>query len=155
MNNPSTLLRLLYQRLKARDGGNLAGLVPRALPDAGILPGTSEFVLTKAMDLDEGGWSSAGLLIPRQYQGFIAVHYALDTDQLGTLTDEGNIVRVLSTFPLHPTVQAEEAFRSFGHASADWFLNTEPVKAQKAAVMTLSFDWSLVVDLTVQEAPTP
>lgn len=155
MRDPSTLVKLLYQRLKAPDGGNLARLVPRALGNEEIAPGLSEMALTKAVDEDGGGWSSGGLLVPRTYLGFIAVHYAVAADQHVTYPDEAAIYRVLTTFELLPQVQAEPAFRSLGQAPADWFLNTEPTKAQRPAVQTLTFDFALSIDLTLQEGPPP
>ena len=155
MQDIGPLIRLLYQRLKAPDGGNLAQLVPRALGNDQILAGRSEMAVTKTVVEPGGGWASGGFLVPHTYLGYIAVHYAVDVDQHVTFPDEAAIYRVLETFSGLPAVQAEPHFRGLGDAPADWFLNTEPTKAGKPPVLTLAFDFALSIDLTLKEGPPP
>lgn len=155
MKDPSLLIRALYQHLKAPVGGNLAKLQPRPLPDGEIVAGAAEMAVTRTEDLPGGGWCSDGLILPRAYIGYVAVHYALNTDQHTTYPDEARILRTLSSYESLSAVASEPGFRTFGSTPSTWFINTEPTKAQKAAVLTLSFDWRLEVDLVIKEGDPP
>lgn len=153
MLTPAPLFRALYQHVRAT--ASLPGLQPRPLAAGDLLAGSSEFVITRGEDLPGGGWVSAGLLVPRAYLGYIAVHYASGTDQHETYTDEAAIVRALLTFDRLPAVAANPAFRGLGDTPSDWFLNTTPEQAGKPPVLTLAFEFSLQIDLTIQEGMAP
>lgn len=150
MNDPAPLVRRLFQHVRTQ--ANLPALQPRPLPAQGIVAGSSEFVITRAPDDGAGGgWGSGGLLLPTTYQGYIAVHYAADTDQHNTLSDHAAILRALQTFGDLDAVASDPHWREMGPTPADWFLNQEPTKVQLPPVLTLSFDFSLQFDLTLQE----
>lgn len=151
MNNPGPLFRSLFKHLITE--ANLPRLIPRPLKPSEIVAGLSEFVVTRADDLPGGGWSSAGLLVPRAYMGYVAVHYAQNVDQHDTFADEAAIFRALVTFEMLPAVAAQEAFRTFGNTPSNWFLNTVPEQASQPPVLTLVFDWQMDIDLTLKEAP--
>lgn len=151
MIDPAPLFRLLYQHVRTQ--ANLPGLTPRPLASKELKGGTSEFVITAGQESPGGGWGSGGLLVPRAYQGYIAVHYAADTDQHKTFTDEAAIFRALTSFDHLPDVQSNNAFRGLGGAPSNWFLNPVPAEAGLPPVLTLAFDFTLEVDLTITETP--
>jgi hypothetical protein len=147
------LFRQLYQHVIAT--ANLPTLQPRPLKDAEIKPGTAEFVITQGIELPGSAWINGGLLIPRGYLGYIAVHYAAETSQHETFDDEANVFRALATFRALPAVASNPAFRELGDAPSVWFLNTDPVKAELPPVLTLNIDFSVQLDLTIQEGTPP
>lgn len=148
--NGALLLRLIFQRAKVM--GNLPGLIPRALQDAEIEAGRSEFAVVDSSELDGAGWDGTYEVVPRRYTGYIAVHYAPATDQHQTFGDEARLVAALATFSKDSRARAIPGFRELGLVPARWFLNDTPAKLKKSPVLTLELDWSLDVDLLVPAA---
>ncbi|CAM3666980.1 hypothetical protein [Deinococcus frigens] len=150
-DNAAHLLRLLVQRVIVL--GKLPRLIPRALHAHEIIPGRSEFCVTDSTELDSGsGWDGDFLVLPREYGGYIAVHYAQDTDQRETFPDEARLASALATFTEDARVRAVPGLRQFGLVPARWFLNDTPVSMQHPPVLTLEVEWTLGVNLLIPRA---
>lgn len=149
-DNAALLLRLVYQRAKVL--GGLTGLTPRALADGEIVAGRSEFAVSGSEEPGNAGWDGDMLVLPRVYSGYVAVHYAGDTDQRLTFGDEARLTAALATFEEDPRVGQIQGLRGIGLVPTRWFLNDAPVRAQQPAVLTLSLDWTLGVNLLIPRA---
>lgn len=146
------LLRLVYQRAKVL--GGLRDLTPRALTDLEIVPGRSEFAVVDSDDLNQGGWDGDLLVIPRQYVGYVAVHYPSTTDQRETFEDEARVMAALTTYGQDPRVTVVPGFNGMGTVPGRWFLNDRPAKVAQTPVLTLEFTWTLGVNLLIPRAFT-
>ncbi|MDV6376245.1 hypothetical protein [Deinococcus arenicola] len=113
------------------------------------MAGRAEFAVESSNDDTGGGWDGDLLVLPRRYEGYIAVHYQATVDQRDTFADEARLTAALGTYMEDARVQAIPGLRQFGVVPARWFLNDRPVALQHPPVLTLSVEWSMGVDLLI------
>jgi len=144
LKDARVILALLYQHVQ-KDAG-IPGLLPRPLLAREVVAGSSEFTVTGVRTDQGGGMSASGLIVRRIYSGYVAVHYAHDTNPGDLTPDEARLNAALEGFRLNPTVQVP-GFISFGGFDTDFRLNELPRDVQQPEVLSMFADWDLTLDL--------
>ncbi|MDL2342564.1 hypothetical protein QOL99_00175 [Deinococcus sp. MIMF12] len=159
--DPRPALRVLYHALKVtlgRDGTRpgLLDMAPRPLLAAQIVPGASEFAVSAVVP--PGAQPKvAGHLIRRVLQGYVSLHFPLG-DNPGDGVDEAALIgavleRAGQVFASYPTPGV--TFAGMGDLASDLFINDAPAELQKPAVLTLTTNFDLVLDLRVELKESP
>jgi len=144
LKDARVILALLYQHVQKE--ANLRDLVPRPLLARQVVAGSSEFAVTDVRTLEGGGVGANGLVVRRCYSGYVAVHYAHDTNPGDLTPDEARLNAALEGFRLIPAVQVPAVY-SFGGFATGFRLNELPRDVQQPEVLTMSTDWDLTLDL--------
>ena len=154
--DPRYAVRLLYQALAVtlgRDGsGALPRMSPRPLLPKQIVAGASEFAVSSTGQAM--GAKVAGSRQRRTYLGYVALHFGLDANPGDGLDEDALITAVLENFAglmrQHAAQLPGLTFSGLDGIDGDLFVNDTPTKASLPAVLTLTVNFNLTLDLKIE-----